>query len=411
MLIPLMLLAAQGGGYDLEGGAHWDGYGRTAFFLQDITGDGVAEFGTSAFCQDSGGVNSGAVYLYDGATRTQLRRHIGPKCNVRLGEAACATGDLDGDGFEDYASGARYTDFNGSHCGSVYVWSGADGLEWLRIDGTAPDEEFGTALASVGDLDGDGTRDLLVGMPGAFGRKGGARLHSGRTGALIRTHYGSATTGEFGAAVASLRDLDQDGYGDYAIASPSAYQGAGRVQVYSGATGVEIGHRTGGASNRRLGTTLVSPGDCDGDGYDDLLIGEPGLQAVHLYSPALDALIRSHELPRALGDRGFGRAVGRCGDVDNDFHADYLLGVPGHWNGVDYVAAGGPALLVSGLDGSLLELFPPTGPDDGFGFALTGGEDLDGDRRPDYLIGAPAYGDLLQYAPGALCVRFGTVGG
>ena len=354
MLVSLLLLLLPQGGFELPGGVHWDGHGRTAFFLSDVTGDGVPEIGTSAFCQDSGGFNSGAVYVYDGATRAVLRRHTGPGCNVRLGEAAAVVGDLDGDGHPEYASGARYTNFTAPHCGSLYVWSGATGAEWLRLDGAAADEEFGAAVAAVGDLDGDGVAD-------------------------------------------------------YALAAPGALQDAGAVIVHSGSDGREIGTRTGGGPGRFLGAALLAPGDCDGDGLPELLIGEPGGDAVHLHSPAGDRLLRTHTLPPALRGRGFGLALGGCGDVDGDGRADYLLGLPGRWRGVEFLAAGGPALAVSGASGAPRQVFPATGPDDAFGMALQGGADLDGDGRPDFLIGAPAWGDRLGgAAPGALCIRLGS---
>lgn len=408
MLVSLLLLLPQGG-FELPGGVHWDGHGRTAFFLSDVTGDGVPEIGTSAFCQDSGGFNSGAVYVYDGATRAVLRRHTGPGCNVRLGEAAAVVGDLDGDGHPEYASGARYTNFAAPHCGSLYVWSGATGAEWLRLDGAAADEEFGAAVAAVGDLDGDGVNELLVGAPGAVLGRGLVRIHSGRTGALLRTHTGSLSRGALGRAVAGLDDLDGDGVADYALAAPGALQDAGAVIVHSGSDGREIGTRTGGGPGRFLGAALLAPGDCDGDGLPELLIGEPGGDAVHLHSPAGDRLLRTHTLPPALRGRGFGLALGGCGDVDGDGRADYLLGLPGRWRGVEFLAAGGPALAVSGASGAPRQVFPATGPDDAFGMALQGGADLDGDGRPDFLIGAPAWGDRLGgAAPGALCVRFGS---
>ncbi|RMH05125.1 MAG: hypothetical protein D6702_01255 [Planctomycetota bacterium] len=406
MLTALLVAASlQGGGFDIPGGYHWDGMGRTAFFLDDLTGDGVAEIGTSAFCADSNGVNSGAVYVCDGRTGARLRRHVGPGCKVRLGEAGATVGDLDLDGYLDYAAGARFAAFAGPASGSVWVWSGFSGATLLRIDGRAAGEQFGHALCGPGDIDGDGVPDLLVGLPAARSGQGEARIHSGADGRLLRAHTGIYTAGALGAAVAPCGDVDADGRPDYAVGLPGAMHDLGLVRIYSGAGGT-LAEWTGDVGGGRFGAVLAAAGDCDGDGFSELLVGQPGAGAIQLWSPRLDQMLRRHALPPSLAGRGLGTAAAGAGDVDGDGFADYLLGLPGEWRGFHFLAPGGPVLVVSGATGLLLGRIQPTGPDDAFGHALAGGVDLNGDGRPDFLIGAPAWGDLLVNAPGALCVRY-----
>jgi hypothetical protein len=89
-------------------------------------------------------------------------------------------GDVNGDGYPDWAVGAPYADPAGSASGAVYVFFGGPGLPGpapdLVLTGEAPDDHFGISVAG-GDLDGDGYAEIIVGA--RFNDRGGARRRRG----------------------------------------------------------------------------------------------------------------------------------------------------------------------------------------------------------------------------------------
>lgn len=149
-------------------------------------------------------------------------------------------GDVDGDGTDDvYAS--DFVDGANARAGSgsVFVHSGRDGQRILRLSGEAAGENFGTSTSIAGDVDGDGHADLIVGAwqyAGAAASGGRAYLYSGKTGTLLRT-FTSRTPGDtFGFDANEIGDLDGDGTIDLLITSAwSAVNGfhSGRMFIVS----------------------------------------------------------------------------------------------------------------------------------------------------------------------------------
>jgi hypothetical protein len=263
----------------------------------------------------------------DGAT---LRTHTGLAFGDRFGRALAAA-DVDGDGVCDVLIGIPDDDDNGFSSGSVHAYSGADGSLLLDVDGLATQELFGSAIARLGDVDGDGRDDIAVGAPGnpSTGAAGLVRVVSG-TGAVLATHAGTAAGGAYGAALAGPGDVDGDGQPDVLI---GAWRwGNGRAQVLSALSGDVLIDVAGTPSRLRMGMTVAAAGDVDYDGRADLLIGTP----------------EANE------------------------------------NG----SRSGVVLLVSGADGSTMREVLGTGIGVQLGSALSGGVDLTGGGSPDHVIGA-----------------------
>lgn len=405
---PLLIwLAAQtaGSGFDLTNPNHWDGLGMSAFFIDDINGDGVPEFGSSAFCSDHQGINSGSVYIYDGATQALLRRHDGPSARARLGEFATATGDFDGDGFRDYAAGAR----NASHVvqegGAVYIWSGRTGQLMHRLDGTVPFAGFGLRLTSVPDVTGDGRHDMLVGAPDELFFLGAVYLYSGADGSLVTRRPGQTPFGRFGTSMSSIGDITGDGKPELIVGAPYADLERGEVVILKGPGLNTISHMRGSRPFARFGYTVKGAGDVNGDGLRDALLGEPCSDLVYVFTPSTHTIIRRHQGPAGAAKAGYGHALSRAGDVNGDGHPDYLLGHPGEWENQHLHNPGGGAEIFSGKDGTILASFSPNEGDDGFGWSVAytpnappGGVQV--------LIGSPAGGDLPgRHAPGIISGR------
>src|SRR5690606_28195335 len=139
-----------------------------------------------------------------------------------------------------------------------------------------PGDFAGRSVAVVGDVDGDGTTDLLVGADGVDGNstdEGHAFLISGATGLVLRTFVGDSIGDFFGASVAGAGDVDGDGVPDLVIGAygddPGDLLDSGSAVVISGATGTVLWKFLGATLEERVGWAVAGAGDVDADGHDD----------------------------------------------------------------------------------------------------------------------------------------------
>ncbi|MGC6515746.1 MAG: MopE-related protein, partial [Myxococcota bacterium] len=357
-----------------------------------------------------------------------------------VGHSISATADLNGDGIADVVVSAHGDDTNGLNSGAVHVFYGpvnTGALDLALADVSMYGPSFGVkagyAVSSAGDVDGDGFDDLLIGsLPSgnsaykegvAWLVRGSASL-SGAVDLATQadaTFEGPGVDYEFGSVVASAGDLNGDGNIDIAIGAPkddTAADNAGAVYVfYSPALGSQSAASadliiTGDASVERVGLSLHSPGDVDGDGLDDLLIGAPrndvnGTNSGTAYVWAGDATLSgtvgiSGSMAALRGNFGnrAGSSLGSAGDVDNDGLADFWVGSKQFGGGKR-----GAAYLVSGADavGDLLlpDIYEARlkgeGSSDLLGSSIFGNVDFDADGDMDVIVGAErADGGAIQ---------------
>ncbi|MEZ4411333.1 MAG: FG-GAP-like repeat-containing protein, partial [Polyangiales bacterium] len=288
----------------------------------DLDADGYGDLAVGS----SRARNQGAVYVYRGTatgpSSTPSWTLSGPAMNLALFGGALAAGDLDADGDSDLVVGASgVSDFTGR----AYVYSGSPtglpAVATLTLQ-RAEGGQFGAAVAVPGDLDGDGYADLAVGAPAVddgtgivLAYRGGAMGVSVTTDVLRR---GEAPRGDFGGALVSAGDMNNDGRYDLLV-------GAGRLNDFTGRAYLIRGD---GTDTLGLGATAIAGPmvtaayfggvlgagrDIDGDGFDDVLISAERNRSfaggAFIYYGSVAGVGRSTEIPSAIMGGRFGYAL------------------------------------------------------------------------------------------------------
>lgn len=398
-----------------------DQFGWWVAGVGDVDGDGFTDLGVGArFFTPGTDTNAGAVYLFGGGLpqgTSPMFRLDGLSRDEHFGECLAGGRDINGDGFSDLVVGAPLRNSGALRAaGAVDLIRGGPGLgssRWATLRGEAADDWFGQSVA-VGDLDGDAIADVIVGAPfndrhgsaagAVFIYRGGLQAPTTPWKILV----GEAANDQFGWSVAYVGDMNGDGFGDLVVGArlhnvlPKL--AAGRVYLYQGGAPMDTladGNWSGEAANDWFGSSVWGPGDVDGGGRPDILVGAPfndrggsASGAAYVFRGELapgsaPAVIYVGESANAQ----LGNSVGGAGDVNGDGRPDMLVGARFQASGA--LSAAGRAYVFAG--GSTLSSVPLASADgeaadDWFGQSVGGAQGFFNASRSAVFVGAPLQG-------------------
>ncbi len=386
----------------------------------------------------------------------------------RAGSSVSNAGDINGDGFEDFIIGApgtsvldNYGDDTFTPGKSYVVFGKAGGFDAsldvstlngsngfvLNVDGGFLQGLLGDSVSSAGDINADGFSDILIGNGAnlqsyvVFGKVGGFEA-SLNLSTLDGSNGFAINTGT--SAVSNAGDFNGDGFDDLLIRAQdysgnSSYVVFGKAESFGASLDLSTLNGSNGFKIEGAGYSSVSSaGDINGDGFDDLLLGNSGADAngqsgagkSYVVFGKVGGLGANLNLSTLNGTNGFvingidagdlsGRAVSDAGDINGDGFNDIIIGARG--TGESYVVFGkaegfGASLNLSTLNGSNGFIINDI---DTYSFstynfsniAVSSAGDVNSDGFDDLLVGNPAADSNGQSGAGASYLVFGKAGG
>ncbi len=264
-------------GFSVSGVGDVDGDGTADL----IVGMPMAELFAGAPMADRNGGRKGTAVVLSGADGRELHKFSGGSAGSLFGHAVSGAGDVNGDGTPDLIVGAPLANSNGIRSGSTHVRSGADGSMLHVFHGDSAGDSLGLSVDGAGDINGDGHADLIIGSLADSNNglaTGSARVLSGANGNKLYEFHGDADGDMAGWAVAGAGDVNGDGTPDLIVGAPTDRRAplrSGTVRLYSGADGKELHEFSGDVAVDHFGFAVSGVGDVNGDGRADLIVGAP----------------------------------------------------------------------------------------------------------------------------------------
>ena len=357
----------------IDGAADNDLAGRAVVGVGDVDADGFDDVLISAQGDSTNGSNAGAAYLFAGpisgtglTTASADARFDGAAAGDLVADVGWV-GDVNNDGYDDVFIASQYYDATtGSDAGAATLIYGPVTADYdlgamttgdARFIGEAASDEAGSALWGGGDLNGDGVADLLIAArynDTAGSNAGTVYVNFGPvSGEIDLSASDCAFTGEsagdevgFGASVSNAGDINNDGYDDFLAGARFNAAGgtkAGAAYLIHGplssgltaslanADAIFVGEE----ASDQTGDSVAGPGDVDGDGNDDVLIGSGwsdagtnnGGAAYLMLGPVSGTVDLSGADARFLPEGDNDRIrVNAGGDLDGDGLGDILVG-------------------------------------------------------------------------------------
>lgn len=384
------------------------GFGSSVIADTDYNGDGYSDL---LIAEPDASNSAGAVHLWYGTEAAPSGAAdlilTGAEEGARFGASMAKIGDLDGDGYPELLIGAPgEDDGTGNSTGAVHLYRGhPTGLltpaVWTST-GTEDGELYGARVANAGDVNGDGTDDLLIASHGAVGAASGEGRVDLHIGAANIGNVNWSVSGEssgliLGWQILGVGDANNDGYDDVAISGCKDWDELstyGRVEVFAGSqTGLSTSPARTWSMNQQwtqFGMILSALGDMNGDGYDDIAVSEPQNSSgptIWIFQGSSTGYASSPTFTVASSNTGsvLGSALANVGDINDDGIPEILVGSKGSGN------SGGDVTLYLGRNDSLGPVMMSWSGSQGqhHGSVLAIGGDMDRDGSHEFILATP----------------------
>ena len=417
-------------------------FGGSVATAGDVNGDGFSDVIIGARYYTNIHFQEGRVFVYHGAgsgLATSASWENEPNHQGAFYGASVATaGDVNGDGYSDVIVGAPWYDNGQSDEGRAFLYHGsATGVAttpaWTGESNQAT-ALFGTAVASAGDVNGDGYSDIIVSAllyDNELEAEGKVYAYHGSPAGLSMTPAWTVESNHFvayfGQSVAGAGDVNGDGFADVIIGAinyDNDQVDEGRAFVYHGsATGLAPTPAWTAESdqfNSHYGYSVASAGDVNGDGFSEVIVGayvydngQTNEGRAYLYRGSAAGLSAA-PVWTAEGNQAeafYGRSVASAGDVNGDGYSDVVVGALFYDNdqldeGRAFVYHGSPLGLGIGAawTAESNQEFA------NYGHSVASGGDVDGDCYSDVVVGAILYANG-QFREGRVFAYRGSAAG
>ena len=374
--------------------------------IGDVNNDGIDDFAIGVRGDNKlYVVFGGASNSFFDINASQLTRGFTITSTAgNLGYSVSGLGDVNGDGVDDFIVSAPFTDTDGSgqgnSQGAAYVIFGKDttqsdvsfsnidvaslaATDGFSIQSSTSSDTLGYSVAGIGDINGDGIKDIAVGVR------------------LLDTSSAMTDQNKGGVYVIFGKDTTQSGVSFSNISISSSFS-------------LTDGFRIVGANaNDYLGSSIAGLGDVNGDGVADFIIGAPSVDVgddadvgaayvifgagasnsiassytadINYINPTND---RYFHISGTVASGSLGYAVSSIGDVNNDGIDDFAIGVRG--DNKLYVVFGGASNSFFDINASQLTRgFTITSTAGNLGYSVSGLGDVNGDGVDDFIVSAP----------------------
>ncbi|MFC2137426.1 FG-GAP-like repeat-containing protein [Bacteroidota bacterium] len=315
----------------------------------------------------------------------------------KLGEEVTGIGDVNGDGYNDWAIGLNLAADTSTSVkvGKVYIYYGGNSI----IDEQDPAlilmgenrNNFGECISGAGDVNNDGFDDVIVGEYGigkAYLYYGGSPMNASADVIFQLDYY----NWYYGYSVSTAGDVNNDGIDDIIISGYNYYDD-NSAYIYLGGDGsidniadvvlpntIDLGHYS---------KTVANAGDLNNDGFDDVIVAGkptgPGRAVIFMGGNPMDTIPDLVIKGDSLSDYHFGEVLSSAGDFNGDGYDDIVAGVPVN---DDYSYSGKVFIYYGGSNMDSIADFTIKGYNVGeLGFSVSAAGDVNSDGYDDIIIG------------------------
>ncbi len=326
-------------------------YGRFGFSVAcagDVNHDGYDDVIVGdlyAYNEDNDAWNGGKAYIYFGGNPMDSIPDVILKdsdINYEYGWVVSSVGDVNGDGYDDVAVGAPDDYYTKGRVCIYYGGEDMDNVLDVYIEGE-PHDALGTSVAGIGDINSDGYDDVLIGAsqwpywPYPVGYAsiyfGGPQMDNIPD---ITFQGDSLEFLNFGRVVASAGDVNGDGIFDILVGGKSGYPKCVKLFLTNpGEQHLELDTLVLFGEDimpSTFGLSLSSAGDLNGDGYDDIIIGDyqagkelKGKVYIFYGGSQMDSLFDLTLTDDKMSGSAFGYHVANTGDINGDGYNEILV--------------------------------------------------------------------------------------